>query len=458
MSSLICNPCMKELKQESYRFNRNYDDLLEYEDSRLNKGNEFKRTYNNSFIYLTYLFRNGKILLNNNSKSINKNNNKKEKIQIKEITEIKKRKKENILYNNRTDPHKEATQLYDYLQKNKKKFASNEQFHKTFSGFEKLLQNNENKEELKKIKKTNLQSYYSNYVREGFFGRKNKDNIPRTFPSVSLYKNSYATKSEKERHEKLLDEFAKLSYFLDNDSENKLQIIKDFLIKYHIVDLNNYSNEQLLQLEKLISNKNLIIKPYKDIKSIIREILNKGLYNQNNLITSYKHNFYISPNIPKRKIRIPQSPPKKINIYETMDLERQKKFFLQNIDFSDYNKIYNKIQNEIVNLTENHSNNLTLGNEKNDFKFITKLKIKPNTLLTSEKSTMRKTLNSSSRVNKTTIKYSIDEITQRLYYKPIWKPFGINDIEKNKKITEFAAYSKARNILFENKLKKSLEE
>ena len=172
---------------------------------------------------------------------------------------IKKRKKENILYNNRTDPHKEATQLYDYLQKNKKKFASNEQFHKTFSGFKKLLDNNENKEELKKIKKTNLQSYYSNYVREGFFGRKNKDNIPRTFPSVSLYKNSYATKSEKERHEKLLDEFAKLSHFLDNDSENKLQIIKDFLIKYHIVDLNNFiKHPSLMELSMTKIKKNLL--------------------------------------------------------------------------------------------------------------------------------------------------------------------------------------------------------
>ena len=93
------------------------------------------------------------------------------------------------------------------------------------------------------------------------------------FPSITTCQNEYFSKSEKGRHQKLLGEFGKLSFYLYQSPENKLKIIKDFLIKYHIIDLKNYTNKQLLKLEKLVMNFNFLMEPYKDIKSMIKDTL-----------------------------------------------------------------------------------------------------------------------------------------------------------------------------------------
>ncbi len=455
MSNRICNSCIKELKEERYK--RIYDDFTEINDPpKSYRENEFKRIYNNQFLYLTYLFRNGKILVNNNKKTINSENVKKSKIIIKEIKEIKKKKNENNLYNNRADPHNEANQLYDFLKKNQKKFASNEKFHKTFSGFEKLLKSNENKKEM--IHKNKLKDYYNNYIREGFFGRKNKDNLPNFFPSISVCQNEYASKSEKERHEKLLDEIGKLNFFLSitNDKEKKILIIKDFLIKFHILDLNNYKEEQLLNLEKLINEKNFSIEPFKDIKTMIKNILDgkNNIQKRKNVSKSLN---YISPNIPIRIKKESQLIPKKINIYENMDLERQKKFFLQNINYNnDYNKIYKEYHNEMMNLENNRNNNVSmLNNDSNQFNFITSYKYKGNTLNTNENQ-KNKTLDNNSRNQRK--EHSLEEINDRLYYKQIWKPLEIEELKRHKKLTEYVAYNKARNRVFENKLRDLYED
>ena len=455
MSNRICNSCIKELKEERYK--RIYDDFTEIKDPpKSYRENEFKRIYNNQFLYLTYLFRNGKILVNNNKKIINSENAKKSKIIIKEIKEIKKKKNENNLYNNRADPHNEANQLYDFLKKNQKKFASNEKFHKTFSGFEKLLKSNENKKEM--IHKNKLKEYYNNYIREGFFGRKNKDNLPNFFPSISVCQNEYASKSEKERHEKLLDEIGKLNFFLSitNDKEKKILIIKDFLIKFHIIDLNNYKEEQLLNLEKFINEKNFSVEPFKDIKTMIKNILNEKNNNKKRKNVSKSLN-YISPNIPIRVKKESELIPKKINIYENMDLERQKKFFLQNINYNnDYNKIYKEFHNEMINLANNRKNNvLILNNDSNQFNFITSYKYKGNTLNTNENKN-NKTLDNNSRNQRK--EHSLEEINDRLYYKQIWKPLEIEELKRHKKLTEYVAYNKARNRVFEKKLRDLYED
>ena len=455
MSNRICNSCIKELKEERYK--RIYDDFTEIKDPpKSYRENEFKRIYNNQFLYLTYLFRNGKILVNNNKKIINSENAKKSKIIIKEIKEIKKKKNENNLYNNRADPHNEANQLYDFLKKNQKKFASNEKFHKTFSGFEKLLKSNENKKEM--IHKNKLKDYYNNYIREGFFGRKNKDNLPNFFPSISVCQNEYASKSEKERHEKLLDEIGKLNFFLSitNDKEKKILIIKDFLIKFHIIDLNNYKEEQLLNLEKFINEKNFSVEPFKDIKTMIKNILDEKNNNKKRKNVSKSLN-YISPNIPIRIKKESQLIPKKINIYENMDLERQKKFFLQNINYNnDYNKIYKEFHNEMINLANNRKNNvLILNNDSNQFNFITSYKYKGNTLNTNENKN-NKTLDNNSRNQRK--EHSLEEINDRLYYKQIWKPLEIEELKRHKKLTEYVAYNKARNRVFEKKLRDLYED
>ena len=459
MSNRICNSCIKELKNERYKTIYDFSEIKDPPKSY--RENEFKRTYNNQFLYLTYLFRNGKILVNNNKKIINNDNAKKSKIIIKEINEIKKKNNENNLYNNRTDPHNEAYHLIKFLKKNQKKFASNEKFLKTFSGFIKILKSNENGKRKGINNKNQLKYYYNNCVREGFFGRKNKDNLPNFYPSISVSQNEYASKSEKERHEKLLEEIGKLNFFLsiNKDKENKLRIIKDFLIKFHIIDLNNYTDEQLLNIEKFINEKNFIVEPFKDIKTMIKNTLD-GKNNTETIKNVSKSLNYISPNIPMRIKRKSKSPPKKINIYENMDLERQKKFFLQNINYNnDYNKIYKEFHTEIMNLTNNRYNNTPsiLNNDSNKFNFITSFKYKVNTLNMNNES-----INNISSGNNTSRNlrkdYFLDEITDRLYYKQIRKPFEIEEIKRYNKLTEYVVFNKARNKIFEKELKNLFED
>ena len=360
-----------------------------------------------------------------------------------------------IIYD-RSDTHNEGNHLYAFFKNIEKKFSSNEKFHKTFSGFEKLLKSNENKKEM--IHKNKLKEYYNNYIREGFFGRKNKDNLPNFYPSISVSQNEYASKSEKERHEKLLDEIGKLNFFLSitNDKEKKILIIKDFLIKFHIIDLNNYKEEQLLNLEKFINEKNFSVEPFKDIKTMIKNILDEKNNNKKRKNVSKSLN-YISPNIPIRVKKESELIPKKINIYENMDLERQKKFFLQNINYNnDYNKIYKEFHNEMINLANNRKNNvLILNNDSNQFNFITSYKYKGNTLNTNENKN-NKTLDNNSRNQRK--EHSLEEINDRLYYKQIWKPLEIEELKRHKKLTEYVAYNKARNRVFEKKLRDLYED
>ena len=295
MSAQICNNCTNELKQE--RLKHDYEKMLQQNHSSTYNIDEFKHKYSNSFLYLTHLFRNGKLIFNEAPKKIKKEKLKNKKIINYRFKEIKQVNNENYIYNNRSDPYKEATLLWNLAKKNQKKYSSNEKFHKTFSAFEEILdkKNNEEKENQNKLK-----TFYATCVREGFYGKKNKDNIPLFFPNIITCLNEYSSKSEKVRHEKLLDEFGKLSFYLYQNPENKLKTIKDFLIKFHLVDINKYTNKQLLKLEKLVMKFNFMIEPYKDIKSMIRDTLDGKIkiINDDNKFVNY-----ISPNIPKRKIR-----------------------------------------------------------------------------------------------------------------------------------------------------------
>ena len=193
---------------------------------------------------------------------------------------------------------------------------------------------------------------------------------------------------------------------------------------------------------------------------MIKNILDEKNNNKKRKNVSKSLN-YISPNIPIRvKKGVKKESeliPKKINIYENMDLERQKKFFLQNINYNnDYNKIYKEFHNEMINLANNRKNNvLILNNDSNQFNFITSYKYKGNTLNTNENKN-NKTLDNNSRNQRK--EHSLEEINDRLYYKQIWKPLEIEELKRHKKLTEYVAYNKARNRVFEKKLRDLYED
>ena len=458
MSAQICNNCTNELKKE--RLKHDYEKILEQNYSSTYNIDEFKNKYSNSFLYLTHLFRNGKLIFNQTPKKKEKLKIKKKKINY-HFKENKEINNENYIYNNRSDPYKEANLLWNLAKRNQKKYSSNEKFHQTFSAFEDLLDKKNNEE---KENENNLKTFYATNVRKCFYGRKNKDNIPLFFPNITTCLNEYSSKSEKVRHEKLLDEFGKLSFYLYQNPENKIKIIKDFLIRFHLVDINKYTNKQLLKLEKLVMKFNFMIEPYKDIKSMIKDTLNGKIKIINE---DDKYFNYISPNIQKRKLRDFQTiSDNNNNLYKTMGLERQKKIYLNNFNYDgNYNKILNDMEKEINFVSDSKMSTISSKTEYGNFKFITSSKDdkqkKPNMILTNEKNiikTKTATIQTSDRSRNKSKNSTINQITDRLYYKPMSKALAVDDIKKNGKLTEYVAFTTARNKVFENKLKNLFEE
>ena len=101
--------------------------------------------------------------------------------------------------------------------------------------------------------------------------------------------NSYQNKSEQNRHEILIDEFCKLrAYLLKYKIENSIEVIKDFLIKHNMPNMNKYTNYQLIQFGRFICQEyiykiNSLLKPYMHIKDMINDILE----NSENLIEKF---------------------------------------------------------------------------------------------------------------------------------------------------------------------------
>ena len=211
-------------------------------------------------------------------------------------------------------------------------------------------------------------------------------------------------------------------------------------------------------------NFNFLMEPYKDIKSMIKDTLEGKI----SFINEDSKNLnYISPYIPKRQSRKFSPLLKDLNLYKNMDLERQKKIYLNDINYNgDYKKIYDDIEKEVNSLNnETKYNTISSKTEYGSFKFITSYKekkdLKPNMILTNEKNIIKRrtrtiqTFDSSRNKTRNT---TISELTDRLYYKPMRKELDIADIKKQGKLTEFVAFTSARNKIFENKLKNLFED
>ena len=122
-----------------------------------------------------------------------------------------------------------------------------------------------------------------NDITEGYFGRKLKTNIPYLFDASATFYNNYSNKSEKNRHEIVLNELNKLKAFINNDPNNKIQIFKNFLIKFNYKNINEITDEQILSICDFVCiNDNDIlfhlIKPYFKSKDIISDLINNIIF------------------------------------------------------------------------------------------------------------------------------------------------------------------------------------
>ena len=351
--------------------------------------------------------------------------------------------------------------------------------------------------------------------RNGMYGKKN--NLPLFYEFSLTHRNYYSSKSDKNRHEFLLNEFHKLKFYLENNPNKELLIIKDFLHKFHIKNIEKYSEEKLLYLGKLIcknkENKLMnLIKPDSNIKKTIYNLLDNSFeLNQNP-----KNNYYLErynsiynqyPNNENKKIlrknktyynfRV-NKRKKYFDINETNSklkyIEHQKKMDFTNKNYSEnFNLLINDISKEIKEIELKIKKELEHENPiKRDGLFITQVKraslsyknINNKKLILSPINIKKRgrileiprcksiasivnnkseiynfCLNNKKKKNKIVYlkanelikdKINMKDIVQRLYYAQTQKKFGLSDIKRNLKLTEYVAFNFAKKKLYWN--------
>ena len=234
----------------------------------------------------------------------------------------------------------------------------------------------------KKKKRIKTKIYYDNNVREGYFGQKDTVGIPIFYDTSTIFKNEYANKSEKNRHEMILNELNKLKTYLVRQPEKQLFLIKDFLNKFHMEEIEKYNNRQLLNLCNFIiyaDNEILArcLKPYLNIKNMLYDILNNslGLHNlyleekeqnknnrndESNFVKTDTNNYKNkSKNIIGQKIL--ENSYKEINA-PPKDLINKEKYYLSPL----INRKRLKYMTQSIKVDKIYKNKISLNEEKND--------------------------------------------------------------------------------------------
>jgi len=233
----------------------------------------------------------------------------------------------------------------------------------------KIINNKKNR----KNKKDNNNKYE---VREGYFGRKEKTGIPYLFDTSTIFNNKYYNKSEKKRHENILNELYKLKGFLVGESSLQISTFKDFLNKYNIKNYERFSDEKIISICNTLKNKdkNFLIsflKPYLCNKDMILDFFNTissineanntdKINNNNNIeMKSINYNF---DNDNKKKILIKQNSDSQIFYNINDDL-----FFKTKINNNNKNGNKKESRNIIININDNLSDQINNTNIKDYF-------------------------------------------------------------------------------------------
>jgi hypothetical protein len=204
-----------------------------------------KDDYNNFiFNYKSYIKRNNY----NNSLQINENANYNESI-------FDPKKISNNYINFNTD--KECSKITPAIEKTKIKLNIND---------------------YKEKKKKDKFNYKNNNIRIGFFAQKDNMGIPYLFDTFTMFSNKYSNKSEKTRHEVILNDLFKLKGFLKGNPNNKITLFKNFLCKYKISDI-ELSEDKILEICNILStydNELFIhfLKPHLNLKDMALDLIN----------------------------------------------------------------------------------------------------------------------------------------------------------------------------------------
>ena len=223
---------------------------------------------------------------------------------------------------------------------------------KTYKNWNELKKNyiKENKDrviqkkpEEKNLSKLNFQK--SNYYKFTFC-RKKIQGLPYFYDTISTHMNRYHNKSEHNRHEILISEICKLrAYLLKYKTENNSDIIKDFLIKHNIPNLEKYTSYQLMQFERFVCQEdiykiNSLLKPYMNIKDMINDILNNS-ENFNKQFGSFKMNSSVKNLLKNIKINKSDSFTKNNEISQRTnksEREKNKVFYISELNSVTFHK------------------------------------------------------------------------------------------------------------------------
>lgn len=387
------------------------------------------------------------------------------------------------------------------LLKNEKKF--------NIKSFNFIFKPNRKSDKIRNIFKT--KNFFS---RNGMYGKKN--NLPLFYEFSLTYRNYYSSKSDKNRHEFLLNELHKLKFYLENNPNKELLIIKDFLQKFHIKNIEKYSEEKLLYLSNLIckSKENKLvnlIKTDSNIKKMIYNLLDNSFELNQNPKNNYilernnskynkypnNENKYLKKNKTYYNLRV-NKRKKYFDINETNSklkyIEHQKKVHIPNKNYSEnFNSLINDMSKEIKEIEQKIKKELEHENPvKRDVLFITQVKRIPlsskninnkklilspinikkrgkileiprskstASIVNNKSEIFNLCLNNKKKKNKIVYlkenqlikdKMHLKDIVQRLYYSQTQKKFGLSDIKRNLKLTEYVAFNFAKKKLYWN--------
>ena len=312
-----------------------------------------------------------------------------------------------------------------------------------------------------KVNKEALNGY------EGKLIKSKMDNIPITFPTTYIYNKQYRSISERERYEKMTDTFLKLKHlsFIDQNNRFQNQYIKDFTKRY---GFNALSDEQIFNFSRFLLNEPFPI----DVNKSMKENVNLALSFSDKNISNYKSLNNKSNIISDRTYRssstgkstIDASKPKLKNLLS--DMEKQSKLYRTKNE-KDTETIYKELTNELDSIKTQRNINknieIPLPYQKfNDSLLITQKEISNNNSDKNIDLRLGRKGFESEIFNKTTpikSKNKLVDMNKRLYYNWIEKQNGydLNQIEKNKKMTEYIVRERTKRKIIMDNLKKQYQ-
>ena len=312
-----------------------------------------------------------------------------------------------------------------------------------------------------KVNKEALNGY------EGKLIKSKMDNIPITFPTTYIYNKKYRSISERERYEKMTDTFLKLKHlsFIDQNNRFQNQYIKDFTKRY---GFNALSDEQIFNFSRFLLNEPFPI----DVNKSMKENVNLALSFSDKNISNYKSLNNKSNIISDRTYRssstgkstIDANKPKLKNLLS--DMEKQSKLYRTKNE-KDTETIYKELTNELDSIKNQRDINknieIPLPYQKfNDSLLITQKEISNNNSDKNIDLRLGRKDFESEIFNKTTpikSKNKLVDMNKRLYYNWIEKQNGydLNQIEKNKKMTEYIVRERTKRKIIMDNLKKQYQ-